>query len=80
MISEQTKNALYRSDIHKNGIIMAIVVGTILNCINQGPTMMEGQPLSWTRLILTYMVPYCVSVYSAVKATALSPHAADNSQ
>ena len=73
MISEQTKNALYRSDIHKNGIIMAIVVGTILNCINQGPDIMAGEPLGWIRLILTYMVPYCVSVYSAVRATTHRP-------
>ena len=72
MISQQTKSAFYCVDIHKNGIIMAMIVGTILNCINQGPNVMEGEPLRWTRLILTYIVPYCVSVYSAVKATALS--------
>jgi len=40
MISQQTGNTVYRVDIHKNSIIMAVFVGTILNCINQGPDLM----------------------------------------
>ena len=73
MISEQAKRALHRVDIHKSGLAMAVVVGTVLNCINQGPNIMAGESLSWGRLILTYIVPYCVSVYSAVRATAYHP-------
>ncbi len=66
MISEETKDALYRFDVHKRAIIIAIIVGTILNCINQGPNVMDGEPIVWAKLLLTYSVPYVVSVYSAV--------------
>jgi len=71
MISEQTKNALQRVDVHRRAIIIAIIVGTILNCINQGPDIMAGDSPMWIRMGLTYCVPYCVSVYSAVTAARL---------
>jgi hypothetical protein len=43
-----------------------VVVGTILNLINQGDVLFAGEPLDWTKLILTYLVPYCVATYGAV--------------
>ncbi len=70
MISEQAKTALHRPDVHKRGIIIAIIVGTILNCINQGPDIVAGDSPMWIRIGLTYCVPYCVSVYSAVSAAS----------
>ncbi len=48
-------------------IKVAIVVGTILNLINQGGRLIEGQPLSWFHVCLNYLVPYCVSSYSAAR-------------
>lgn len=48
-------------------IKVAIVVGTILNLINQGGRLIEGQPLSWFHVGLNYLVPYCVSSYSAAR-------------
>ena len=66
MISEETKDALYRADVHRRGVVIAVIVGTILNFINQGPNVMAGEPLVWAKLLLTYLVPYLVSVYSAV--------------
>ena len=45
---------------------VAIVVGTILNLINQGDVLLSGQRLDLTKLALTYVVPYLVSTYGAV--------------
>ncbi len=51
-------------------IKVALLVGTILALINHGAAILAGE-LSGTRLgqiALTYLVPYCVSTYSAVRA------------
>lgn len=48
-------------------IKVALVVGTILNIINQGGRVMEGLPPSWFHVALNYLVPYCVSSYSAAR-------------
>lgn len=48
---------------------VAIVVGTILNLINQwNPIIgLDFERISVFKLLLTYCVPYLVSTYSAVK-------------
>jgi len=45
---------------------VALVVGTILNLINQGDTLVSGRPLDVVKLVLTYIVPYFVATYGAV--------------
>ena len=45
---------------------VALVVGTILNLMNQGDAIIGDTPLNWSRFILTYVVPYAVSTYAAV--------------
>lgn len=69
------RDALGRWTVHRRGIVVALVVGTILNCINQGPALMDGESLGLWRIALTYCVPYCVSVYSAVSALSISARA-----
>jgi hypothetical protein len=54
--------------IPRRSLIVALIVGTILNLINQGDGLLGRAPIDWTRLILTYMVPYAVSTYGAVSA------------
>jgi hypothetical protein len=54
----------------KPAIKVALVVGTILVLINHGDAVFQ---MSLTadqtlRILLTYLVPYCVSTYSSVKA------------
>lgn len=46
---------------------VALVVGTILNMINQGGRLLDGLPPSWFHVVLNYLVPYCVSTYSAAR-------------
>jgi hypothetical protein len=58
---------LCRSDgLPKRSLIVAVVVGAILNLINQGDALWSGQSVDVTKLILTFIVPYCVATYGAV--------------
>jgi hypothetical protein len=49
--------------------IVAFVVGTALNAINQGDAIVAGSAISWPKLLLTYCVPYLVCTYGAVSAS-----------
>jgi len=52
--------------VPRRSLWVALVVGTILNLINQGDTLVSGQRLDFAKLALTYIVPYVVSTYGAV--------------
>jgi hypothetical protein len=45
---------------------VALVVGTVLNLINQGDAIFGAMAINWTKVVLTYVVPYAVSTYGAV--------------
>jgi hypothetical protein len=47
---------------------VALVVGTILNLINQGDAFVHGGRVNWAKLVLTYLVPFAVSTHGAVTA------------
>jgi hypothetical protein len=51
--------------IPRRSFAVALVVGTILNLINQGDAILSGAPLNVIKLLLTYAVPYCVATYGA---------------
>tara|TARA_B100000945_G_scaffold302944_1_gene287006 strand:- start:14 stop:181 length:168 start_codon:yes stop_codon:yes gene_type:complete len=48
--------------------MLAIVVGTVLVAINYGDLILKGdtEKIAWYKIALTYLVPYCVSTYSAI--------------
>lgn len=50
-----------------NSIRISLVVGTVLNMINQGPRFWHGDQPSWLHVGLNYLVPFCVATYSAVR-------------
>ena len=50
------------------GVIVALVVGTILNLVNQFDTVAAGLPVVWWKAALCYLVPFCVSVVSVLLA------------
>lgn len=52
--------------VPQRSLWVAVVVGTILNLINQGDALVSGQHLNFTKIALTYIVPYLVSTYGAV--------------
>ena len=45
---------------------VALMVGTILNLINQGDAFLGLTSINWIKVFLTYLVPYAVSTYGAV--------------
>ena len=52
--------------VPRRSFIVALIVGAILNLINQGDALFSGAQLNWTKLILTFAVPYCIATYGAV--------------
>ena len=52
--------------VPRRSFIIALIVGTILNLINQGDALFGGGSLNVTKIILTFAVPYCVATYGAV--------------
>jgi hypothetical protein len=52
--------------VPKRSLIVAAIVGTILNLINQGDAIVGDAPVNVTKLLLTFAVPYCVATYGAV--------------
>jgi hypothetical protein len=52
----------------RRSLVVALVVGTVLNLINQGPEMLSGKwPVIW-KLALTYIVPFLVASYGSYAA------------
>lgn len=47
----------------------ALLVGTILNLINQWPAITGSEPVNLVQCCLTYLVPYCVATYAGAKAS-----------
>lgn len=47
---------------------IATIVGTVLNLINQGETILSGGEVIWTHVVLNYCVPFGVSAYSAIRS------------
>lgn len=52
-------------------VSVAIVVGTLLFCINQLDMVMSGRAtaLTWMKIASTYLVPFCVANYGILTAT-----------
>lgn len=58
------------NEVVNTALKVALLVGSILALINHGTAIIHAT-LSTTniyQIILTYLVPYCVSTYSSVKA------------
>jgi len=69
--------------VPRRSFYAALVVGTILNIINQGDAIFSGTPIDWLKLALTYFVPYSVCTYGAISAqlthrTRAKSHGADH--
>ena len=60
--------AVLRPPIATRSLWVAVVVGSILNLINQGDRLAAGAPLDWGKLGLTYVVPFVVASFGAWSA------------
>jgi len=52
----------------RRSLLVALVVGTILNVINQGPELLNGHHPNWWKLLLTYLTPFVVASYGSYAA------------
>jgi len=52
--------------VPKRSLIVALIVGAILNAINQGDALLGNGRIDWVKVILTFAVPYFVATYGAV--------------
>ena len=57
-----------RPGVVRRSALVALIVGLVLNLINQGDALLGGGPLNWWKIFLTFCVPYCVATYGAVSA------------
>jgi len=46
---------------------VALVVGCVLNAINQGAAILQASGISWPHVLLNFVVPFCVATYSAAR-------------
>ena len=60
--------------VPRRSFLVALIVGTILNLINQGDALVGQGHLNLTKIILTYAVPYCVAVSYRLRTTQTSGH------
>ncbi len=49
----------------KRSFVIALVVGTLLNIINQYDALLLTGSVNFFKIILTYCIPFCVSLFSA---------------
>lgn len=54
-----------------NATKVSLIVGTLLNIINQWEYIMATQEIMFGHLLMNYLVPFCVSAYSGAKALSL---------
>lgn len=66
--------------VPRRSLAVALIVGTILNLINQGDVLFGGASFNLTKILLTYAVPYCVATYGAVSYQLARRRRAKSSQ
>lgn len=52
----------------RRSLVVAIVVGSALNLINQPEAILGEAQVVWWKVIMTYMVPFFVATYGAYSA------------
>ena len=53
--------------IRRSATKVALLVGSVLNLINQGDAILGPAEISWAHVGLNFFVPFCVSSYSAAR-------------
>jgi hypothetical protein len=52
--------------VPRRALAVAAIVGSILNLINQGDRLFGTEQIDFAKVLLTFVVPYCVATYGAV--------------
>ena len=74
----KTVRQICMQDIAFSSLLIALVVGTVLNIINQGSYWLHGESLHVGHFILNYAVPFCVAAYSAIRTRLKDNESAEN--
>jgi cytochrome c peroxidase len=61
---------MLKPGIARAALKVSLVVGTVLNVINNGEQFWAGHSISLWRVALNFVVPFCVSSYSAARNEA----------
>jgi hypothetical protein len=56
-----------RWPVVRTSLRVTMLVGTILNLANHWQALVAGSQLPWFHLAINYVIPYCVSSYSAAR-------------
>lgn len=59
--------------VPRRSLYVALIVGTILNLINQGDAFIGMAPVNWLKVMLTYCVPYAGYVRCGFVPNATAP-------
>ncbi len=51
-----SRKAALKPPIVTRSLVVAILVGLVLNLINQGDRLATGEPLHWGKIVLTFIV------------------------
>lgn len=54
--------------ILSNAFKVSLIVGTVLNVVNQGEEILNNSGVVWGQFALNYLVPFCVASFSGAKA------------
>ncbi len=77
MASSSWWTTAVRPDITRRSLKVALIVGTVLALINHGDRLLalDLDREAVLKILLTYLVPYCVSTWASVQAARV--HASD---
>jgi len=51
--------------VAKRSLLVMVIIGSVLNLINQGDLLLSSGPINWWKVTLTYCVPFCVATFGA---------------
>ncbi len=63
---KQIAGCCFSDGVPRRSLAVALVVGAVLNAINQGDVLLGRGEIDWVKIILTFAVPYFVATYGAV--------------
>lgn len=64
-MSENSLALFFSPPIAKRALVVAVVAGTLLTIVNQWQGLFGEEHIDWTKVVLTYCVPYLVSSASS---------------
>ena len=66
--AKEAMRATFSGPAVRRSLWVALIVGTILNAINQGDALAAGTGIVVWKLLLTYAVPFAVASYGSYAA------------